>query len=157
MSYAIQEYQTEKEGKAAGGRHLGLFLVMGVLFGIVLTKAEVVSWFRIQEMFRFQSFHMYGVIGSAIAVAAASLWLIDRLDVAPRVGDHATLQGQRKPVSARHVGGGLLFGCGWALTGACPGPIYTLIGSGAVVMAVVLVSAVAGAWAYGHLRPRLPH
>ncbi|HEX7071541.1 MAG TPA: DUF6691 family protein [Rhodothermales bacterium] len=157
MSYAIQEYATEERADHVRLAHLALYFVLGILFGIILTKSEVVSWFRIQEMFRFQSVHMYGVIGSAIVVAAISLRVIDRLNLAPTVDGHSMLGRERRAMGFRHAGGGLLFGFGWALTGACPGPIYTLIGSGATVMVVVLISALAGAWTYGHLRPRLPH
>ena len=153
----IRDGEGDQSVETKPGVGLLLYLAVGIYFGIVLTRSEVVSWFRIQEMFRFQSFHMYGVIGSAIAVAALSLRLIDRFNLAPEADGQNMLGRTAKPVGLRHVGGGLLFGFGWALTGACPGPIYTLIGSGATVMVVVLASAVAGAWAYGNVRPRLPH
>ena len=131
------------------------FLVTGALFGLVLYKSEVISWFRIQEMFRFQSFHMYGVIGSAIAVAALSLWLL-------RVSGVKSVNGEsiRSPTKAFHHGswiGGTLFGVGWALTGSCPGPLYAHLGTGSFVMGVALLAAIAGAWVYGLLKPRLPH
>ena len=158
MRLAIQEYAPdEPQTDAFRARGFALYFFLGLAFGVILTQAEVVSWFRIQEMFRFQSFHMYGVIGSAVAVAAVSLRLIDRFGLTPEVEGESLLQRTTNPVGIRHVGGGLLFGFGWALTGACPGPIYTLVGSGITVMLVVLASAIAGAWVYGNLKPRLPH
>lgn len=157
MSYQIQEYATDVERTRFAPRQMAVYLLMGILFGIILTKSEVVSWFRIQEMFRFQSFHMYGVIGSAIAVAAVSLWVVDRMEVSPRQEGKSMLGRGVKAVGIRHIAGGSVFGFGWALTGACPGPIYSLIGAGAPIMIVVLISAVGGAWVYGHLRSSLPH
>ncbi len=132
------------------------FLVAGLYFGFVLTKAEVVSWYRIQEMFRFQSFHMYGVIGSAIVVGMLSLWLIKRFGLKTMNGEDININ-PKTPTYLRYVGGGTIFGLGWALTGACPGPIATLIGSGSSVFLAVLASAVMGTWVYGLVRPRLPH
>ena len=157
MSYDIQEIDTASARAETTPGRLAVFLVMGIFFGIVLLKSEVVSWFRIQEMFRFQSFHMYGVIGSAIVVAALSLQVLHRLRLAPQSGGRSMIQRVRKELGVQHIAGGVVFGFGWALTGACPGPIYTLIGGGVTVMVVVLISAVAGAWLYGTLRPRLPH
>jgi uncharacterized membrane protein YedE/YeeE len=127
----------------------------GILFGIFLVKSEVVSWFRIQEMFHFQSFHMYGVIGSAIVVGFISIQLIKKFQIKSIHGEKIDLH--PKPLNKGQVIGGLLFGLGWALTGACPGPLYALVGSGALVIIVALVSAVAGTWVYGLLRNRLPH
>ncbi|MGB3619315.1 MAG: DUF6691 family protein [Catalinimonas sp.] len=138
---------------------VGIFLLYGLLgiaFGVILMKAEVVSWLRIQEMFRFQSFHMYGVIGSAILVGALSLQGLRRFG-------GRTITGERvvpPPPKQFHRGqlyGGLLFGFGWALTGACPGPLFALVGGGFGVMAVSLLAAVVGTWTYGRLRERLPH
>lgn len=157
MSLSIQERTPKSTERAITPAQLATYLVLGIFFGIVLLKGEVVSWFRIQEMFRFQSFHMYGVIGSAILVAAVSLQILDRFKLAPESDGTPRIARERRPVGVRHIAGGILFGFGWALTGACPGPIYTLIGGGATVMIVVLVSALAGAWLYGLLRPRLPH
>ncbi|HVT86710.1 MAG TPA: DUF6691 family protein [Chitinophagaceae bacterium] len=131
------------------------YLVAGILFGIILVKSEVVSWFRIQEMFRFQSFHMYGVIGSAIVVGFISIQLIKKFRIKSIHGEPIELH--PKPFNKGQVIGGLLFGFGWALTGACPGPLYALVGSGALVIIVALGSAVAGTWVYGLLRDRLPH
>ncbi|GAO42137.1 DUF6691 family protein [Flavihumibacter petaseus] len=131
------------------------YAVVGVAFGIILVKSEVISWFRIQEMFRLQSFHMYGVIGSAIVTAMITVWLIRRFNIKTVYGEPVHIH--PKPFNKGLVFGGLLFGCGWALTGACPGPLYAQIGSGATVTVVTLLSAVAGTWVYGKIRDRLPH
>ena len=131
------------------------YLVAGILFGIILIKGEVVSWFRIQEMFRLQSFFMYGVIGSAILVGIISIQLIKKFNIKTIDGEEMELHS--KPFSKGQVYGGLLFGFGWALTGACPGPLFALIGSGTTVVVVALISAVAGTWLYGYLRDKLPH
>ena len=131
------------------------YLFAGVLFGIVLVKSEVISWFRIQEMFRLQSFHMYGVIGSAVAVGALSVLLIKKFSIKSLYGEPIVFVA--KKCSKGQVIGGLLFGFGWAITGACPGPLFALIGSGTTVIIVVLLSAVAGTWVYGYLREKLPH
>lgn len=132
------------------------FLAAGLYFGFVLVKAEVLSWYRIQEMFRFQAFHMYGVIGTAVLVAALSLWLLRRFKVKTFDSQDISLK-PKAPTYFRYISGGILFGLGWALTGACPGPIAALIGTGSSVFLVVLASAVAGTWLYGILRPKLPH
>lgn len=131
------------------------YLLAGLLFGIVLVKAEVLSWFRIQEMFRLQSFHMYGVIGSAIAVGMLSVWLIKKFNIKTLQGE--TIEFHKKPFNKGQIYGGLLFGLGWAITGACPGPLFAQIGTGATVIAVTLLSAIAGTWVYGYFRERLPH
>jgi uncharacterized membrane protein YedE/YeeE len=112
------------------------YALLGIFFGVVLVKAEVISWFRIQEMFRFDSIHMYGVIGSAILVGAIGRRLLGHGPVA-------------EGPTARHAVGGVLFGLGWGLTGACPGPMYALIGHGSLPYVVVLLSALAGTWLYG--------
>ncbi|GAB3636865.1 YeeE/YedE thiosulfate transporter family protein [Hymenobacter arcticus] len=130
------------------------YLVLGTLFGIILTKSEVISWFRIQEMFRFQAFHMYGVIGSAIVVGLVSIQLIKRYNLRTINGEAITLTD--KKYSPGVWIGGLLFGLGWALTGACPGPMFAQLGSGAPAAAVLLVAALAGTWTYSALRERLP-
>jgi hypothetical protein len=134
-----------------------LYLLLGIVFGTVLTKAGVVSWFRMQEMFRFQSFHMYGIIGSALTVAMGSLVLLRRLGVRAANGAPIAMPPKKVGRGVRFVAGGVLFGIGWAMTGACPGPLVAQIGAGATVMVVALLSALAGTWAYGVLRPRLPH
>ncbi len=131
------------------------YLGVGVLFGVVFVKAEIISWFRIQEMFRLQSFHMYGVIGSAIAVGMLSVWLIKKNNIKTIYGE--TIEFHKKTFHKGQVFGGLLFGFGWAITGACPGPLFALIGTGASVIVVCLLSAIAGTWVYGLLREKLPH
>ena len=131
------------------------FLLAGIFFGILLVKAEVISWFRIQEMFRLQSFHMYGVIGSAVATSMVSLWVIRRFKIRTLDGEEVVVP--TKKFTWGNVYGGLLFGLGWALTGACPGPLFAQIGTGAVVVIVTLLSAIAGTWCYGLIRDRLPH
>lgn len=131
------------------------YALAGILFGIVFTKAEIISWFRIQEMFRLQSFHMFGVIGTAIAVGRVSVWLIKRYNIKAINGEPIVFY--PKKFHKGQVIGGLIFGFGWALTGACPGPLFAQIGAGFGVVAVVLLSAVAGTWVYGYFRERLPH
>lgn len=131
------------------------FILLGSLFGILFTKAEVISWFRIQEMFRFQSFHMFGIIGSAITVAMLSIWIIKKFKIKTIHGESIELP--KKKFSKGQIYGGLLFGFGWALTGACPGPLFAQIGTGATVIIVTLLSAVAGTWVYGYFREKLPH
>ena len=133
------------------------YFVLGCLFGIVLIKAEVVSWFRIQEMFRFQSFHMYGVIMSAVVVAADSIVLLRRAGVPTLDGEAIAIPPKRLGMGYRYWIGGALFGVGWALTGACPGPLFALTGAGVSVYLVAALSALAGTWAYGYARPHLPH
>ena len=131
------------------------FLIMGIFFGVLLVKSEVISWFRIQEMFRLQSFHMYGVIGSAVGTGIISVWLIKHYNIKTISGEKIVIPS--KKFNKGQIYGGLLFGFGWALTGACPGPIYAQIGAGALVMIVSLLSAIAGTWFYGLLREKLPH
>jgi len=131
------------------------YLILGVLFGIVFVKAEIVSWFRIQEMFRLQSFHMYGVIGSAVVVGMLSVFIIKKFKIKSLSGEEITLQ--PKQFNKGQIYGGLLFGFGWALTGACPGPLFAQIGTGATVVAVTLLSAIAGTWFYGLIKEKLPH
>ena len=131
------------------------YMAAGVLFGIILVKAEVISWFRIQEMFRLQSFHMYGVIGSAVAVGALSVFLIKKFNLKSIEGEPIKLED--KKFSKGQIYGGLLFGFGWALTGACPGPLFAQIGTGAPIVIVTLLSAIAGTWTYGFIKEKLPH
>ncbi len=134
------------------------FLVAGIWFGIVLTKSEAVSWYRIQEMFRFQSIHMYGILGSAVLTAAVSIFVIRRLRLRTTYGDEIHVPGRpMTPRGTRFWLGGTAFGFGWALLGACPGPIYALIGAGYGVMVVGLLGALVGTFTYGMLRARLPH
>jgi len=131
------------------------FTIAGILFGIILVKSEVISWFRIQEMFRLQSFHMYGIIGSAIVVGIISIFIIKKFKIRSIDGEEICFD--PKKFNKGQVYGGLLFGFGWALTGACPGPLFALIGTGATVIIVTLFSAIAGTWVYGYLRDKLPH
>lgn len=131
------------------------YAVAGSLFGILLVKSQVLSWFRIQEMFRLQSFHMYGIIGSALATGMLSIWLIKRFRIKTISGDPVILPS--KKFNKGQIYGGLLFGAGWALTGACPGPLFAMVGEGATVILVTIGSALAGTWVYGLLRDRLPH
>ncbi len=133
------------------------YFVLGGAFGFVLIEAEVVSWFRIQEMFRFGAFHMYGIIGTAVLTAAVSLLAIKRLGVRAADGRPVALEPKRLGSGMRYLAGGTTFGVGWALTGACPGPLVALVGSGVPVMLVAVLSALAGTWTYGLLRPKLPH
>lgn len=137
--------------------YLLIYLVLGMLFGILFTKSEVISWFRIQEMFRFQSFHLYGIIGSAVAVAALSVQFIKRFNIKTFRGEPITIAPKQWGKGYRYWIGGTIFGLGWALLGACPGPIFALIGSGVTVSLVALLSALVGTWLYGYLRPYLPH
>ena len=131
------------------------YLFIGLVFGIIFVKAEIISWFRIQEMFRLQSFHMYGVIGSAIVTGIISVWLIKKLKI--RTIDGEVISFNKKAFNKGQVYGGLIFGLGWAITGACPGPLYAQIGTGAYVIIITLFSAIAGTWIYGYFRERLPH
>lgn len=133
------------------------YFLVGCAFGAVLVESEVVSWFRIQEMFRFESFHMYGIIASAIVVAGSSLEVIKRLRLRDRSGAPIAPAPKSLGTGIRYVAGGSLFGVGWALTGACPGPLVALVGAGVPVMIVAILSALVGTWTYGYLRPRLPH
>lgn len=145
------------EPRAAYAPGLWAYLLVGIAFGIVITKSEVISWFRIQEMFRFQGFHMYGVFLTAMPTAIVTLQLLKR--------KHArTIRGQRIAMppkilgrGTRYIVGGIIFGLGWALTGACPGPLFALLGSGVATMIVAIASAVLGTYTYGRLRHRLPH
>ena len=136
-------------------RYLGL-LIVGVVFGIALTKGEIISWFRIQEMFRFQSFHMYGVIGSAVVMGALIVAAFRQGWLKPLFGEHVQLVEYPKSFW-RYLLGGTLFGFGWAMTGACPGPLYILLGNGFSIILVVIASALLGTVAYGALRSKLPH
>jgi uncharacterized membrane protein YedE/YeeE len=137
--------------------YLPLYLLLGVAFGYVLTRSEVLSWFRIQEMFHFQSFRMYGIIGSAVVTATLSIALIKRVELKSVGGEKISIPEKQLGSGIRYAAGGTLFGLGWALTGACPGPLFALIGAGVSVLAVSVASAVAGTWIYGWLRPRLSH
>ncbi|WP_114783296.1 DUF6691 family protein [Botryobacter ruber] len=132
------------------------YLSIGTLFGIIMTKSQAISWFRIYEMFRFDAFHMYGIIGSAVTLGAISVYLIKKFKLRTTAGDPITFTPKNRSIP-RYLFGGIIFGLGWSLTGACPGPMYTLIGGGFSVILVVLFSAILGTLAYGMLRKRLPH
>jgi uncharacterized membrane protein YedE/YeeE len=131
------------------------YLAIGVLFGVLFVKAEIINWFRIHEMFRLLSFHMYGVIGSAVFVGMLSVWLIRKFDVKTIHGEMIRIE--PKKFNKGQIFGGLLFGLGWAITGACPGPLFAQIGSGTSVILVTFLSALFGTWCYGLLRDKLPH
>ncbi|MCC6600308.1 MAG: YeeE/YedE family protein [Crocinitomicaceae bacterium] len=132
-----------------------VYMLFGIFFGIVLVKSEAVSWFRIQEMFRLGSFHMYGLIGSAVLTGIVSVWLIRKCGI--RSADGEEIRIQKRSFNRGQIIGGFIFGLGWAVTGACPGPLFALIGSGATTILLALLSAVAGTWVYGRWRERLPH
>jgi len=130
------------------------YLLVGIVFGLALTKGEAISWYRIQEMFRFESFHMFGIFMTAVLVGAISIFLLEKFGV-------KTLEGEaiEKPKKDFHRGiiiGSLIFGFGWALTGACPGPLYAQIGSGSIVTIVTLLSALLGTWTFGRIQHLLP-
>ena len=144
----------EEEVKTPSWHNLK-YLVFGMLFGIILIKSEVVSWFRIQEMFRLQSFHMYGVIGSAVAVGVISVFLIKKFNIKTIHGEE--IHFPEKPFNKGILIGGLLFGFGWAMTGACPGPLYAQLGYGSTVTLVTIFMAILGTWVYGLFRNKLPH
>lgn len=131
------------------------YTLVGIGFGIVFVKAEIISWFRIQEMFRLQSFHMYGVIGSAVVVGALSVWIIKKFNIKTIYGEK--IEFHPKTFNKGQIFGGLMFGLGWAVTGACPGPLFAQIGAGSSVIIVTLLSAIAGTWVYGKFRDNLPH
>ena len=132
------------------------YLSIGTLFGIVMTKSQAISWYRIYEMFQFDSFHMYGIIGSAVALGIISVALIKKWGVKSTEGTPIIFSPKNMSIP-RYLIGGTIFGLGWAMAGACPGPIYTLLGTGYSVILVVLASALLGTLAYGVLRSRLPH
>lgn len=131
------------------------YLILGILFGIILTKSEVISWFRIQEMFRFESIHMYGIIGLAIVVGAVSIFLIRKYDVKTFYGEKIYIE--KRPYNRAAIYGGIIFGLGWAFTGACPGPLFALVGNGYSIITVALFFALLGTWVYGYFQHRLPH
>ncbi|MEO6528581.1 MAG: DUF6691 family protein [Gemmatimonadaceae bacterium] len=136
---------------------LWVYLLVGVLFGITITKAEVISWFRIQEMFRFQGFHMFGVFATALPTAIVTVQLLKRRWGRTLGGDPIVVPPKHLGTGVRYSVGGTIFGLGWALTGACPGPLFALLGSGVGVMSVSIMSAMLGTWTYARLRGRLPH
>jgi uncharacterized membrane protein YedE/YeeE len=133
------------------------FLFAGGVFGFILVKSEAISWFRIQEMFRLESIHMYGLLASAIVTAMIGAHVLERFNAKALDGTPVGLVPKTFGRGTRYWAGGLLFGIGWAITGACPGPLFALVGSGSAVYGVAIVAAMAGTWSYGQLRPRLPH
>ncbi len=132
------------------------YLIIGIIFGITLSKAEIVSWYRIYEMFRFQSFHMYGVIGSAVVLGVLIVQVIKRRGIKSIDGQSIVIQPKQFSVP-RYLIGGTIFGMGWAMTGACPGPMFILLGNGVTVISAVILSALLGTYVYGLVRNRLPH
>jgi uncharacterized membrane protein YedE/YeeE len=132
------------------------FLLVGIFFGIILVKSEAVSWYRIFEMFKFQSFHMYGIIGSAVILGALFIWFIKKMKVKNIDGGDLNIPDKDKSF-ARYIIGGTIFGFGWALAGACPGPMYILLGTGAFSMFIAIAAAIFGTFIYGILKDKLPH
>ncbi len=132
------------------------FLFTGILFGIILTKSEVISWYRIYEMFKFQSFHMYGIIGTAVTFSMIFMYLFKTGIITNYLGKKIFIKEKKKGFTKSLIGG-IIFGLGWALAGACPGPIFVLIGHGILPIFIVLIGAVFGAFIYGILSKKLPH
>ncbi|MCB0554087.1 MAG: YeeE/YedE family protein [Phaeodactylibacter sp.] len=136
-------------------KHISFFTV-GIFFGIVMTKSEAISWFRIQEMFRFESFHMYGIIGTAVVLGAIAIWIMKKVQMKTLRGatvDYTPMKFNIK----RHLLAGTIFGLGWAITGCCPGPMYILIGNGYFIIALVMLGAILGTYVYGRVMDKLPH
>lgn len=133
-----------------------VYILLGLVFGVVMYKSETASWFRIYEMFRFESFHMYGFIGSALVVGLIGIWLMKKSEVKDVEGKKIETSNKEKSI-ARYLIGGIFFGLGWALVGACPGPIFVLLGSGYFSMIFVIIGALLGTYLYGIFRKKLPH
>ncbi|PHS08747.1 MAG: transporter [Kordia sp.] len=133
-----------------------IYLIIGIFFGIVMLKSEAASWFRIYEMFQFKSFHMYGIIGSALVLGIIFIQLIKRYKIKTFNGEQIHFTDKNKSVF-RYLFGGIIFGLGWALVGACPGPMFTLLGAGFFPIIIVILGALLGTWFYGLLKNRLPH
>ena len=131
------------------------YALVGILFGIVFVKSEIISWFRIQEMFRLNSFHMYGVIGTAVCIGVISVFIIKRYKIKSFEGEEIVIH--PKTFNKGQIYGGLIFGFGWAITGACPGPLYVQLGAGFTVVAVTIFGAIMGTWIYGKFKDKLPH
>lgn len=131
------------------------YLIVGIVFGIIFVKSEIISWFRIQEMFHLHSFYMYGVIGTAVLVGMLSVFIIKKLNF--KTFSRDTITFEKKEFSKGQIFGGFIFGLGWAITGACPGPLFAQIGSGFLVILITFISAVAGTWVYGYFQNKLPH
>lgn len=133
-----------------------LYIVLGVIFGITMYKAETASWFRIVEMFQFQSFHMFGFIGSALAIGVIGIQIIKRKHAKDVDGNPIVIHPKEKSIG-RYLFGGIAFGLGWALIGACPGPLFVLLGAGTYSILIVILAALTGTWLYGILKDKLPH
>ncbi|AUC76882.1 DUF6691 family protein [Olleya sp. Bg11-27] len=133
-----------------------VYIFIGVFFGVIMYKSEAASWFRIYEMFRFESFHMYGIIGTALAFGILFIQLIKRFNIKSIDGEPIVIPNKDKSFY-RYLFGGIIFGLGWALTGACPGPLYVLLGVSFLPIAIVIVSAIVGTFLYGLLKDKLPH
>ena len=132
------------------------FLLLGIVFGIVMAKSEAISWFRIQEMFRFQAFHMYGIIGTAVILGVIGVALIKKFNIKDFQGNAILFPAKDKSI-IRYIAGGIIFGLGWALSGACPGPMVVNIGYGVLSMSIVFLFAIVGTYMYGILKDKLPH
>ncbi len=132
------------------------FILAGIIFGIVMTKSEAISWYRIQEMFRFQSFHMYGIIGTAVVLGVIAVALIKKYRLRDFQGNPIVIAPKEKGI-ARYLIGGTIFGLGWALTGACPGPMFVNLGYGFISMGIVIIFATLGTYLYGVVKDKLPH
>ena len=132
------------------------FLIVGVFFGIILVKSEAASWFRIYEMFQFKSFHMYGIIGSALALGMVYIQFIKKKQLKDINKENIVIPNKERSIK-RYLFGGIVFGLGWALVGACPGPMFTLLGAGYLPILIVILGAVLGTWIYGILKNKLPH
>lgn len=132
------------------------FLILGIVFGIIMAKAEIISWYRIYEMFRFDAFHMYGIIGSAVILGIIGVQLIKKLSIKSIHGQALVFEAKHKSIT-RYLAGGIIFGLGWAMVGACPGPMFVLLGFGYLPIIIVILGALLGTLSYGILRPKLPH
>lgn len=132
------------------------FLLLGIVFGIVMAKSEAISWFRIQEMFRFQAFHMYGIIGTAVILGLIGVALIKKFNIKDFQGNPILFPAKDKSI-IRYLAGGIIFGLGWALSGACPGPMVVNIGYGFISMTIVFLFAIVGTYLYGILKDKLSH
>lgn len=133
-----------------------IYLILGIFFGIAMFKSGASSWFRIYEMFQFDSFHMYGIIGSALVIAVAAVQIIKRKNIKDVTGNPIVFQDKKKGF-VRYMVGGTIFGLGWALGGACPGPMFVLLGAGFFPIAIAIIGALLGTWIYGLIQNKLPH
>jgi len=131
------------------------YMIVGIVFGVAFVKAEIISWFRIQEMFRLDSFHMYGVIGTGVVLGMIFVQLIKRFNIKTLSGEEIVIP--KKEFHKGQIYGGLIFGLGWAITGACPGPLFAQIGTGYSVIIITFLSATVGVWVYGYFKDKLPH